>query len=173
MNNREVALMEKMENKQILKDSESPEAVGVSDKYQISEEVREIVSDLVQKHHHDLAEANILCLFRKGEWNSNGRARLASASKVPEIWRCLYGYDLMVVINKNIWVGLEQEHKVALVDHELCHFGQEYDSKGNVKYTMVQHDIEEFSAVVDRHGLWHQDVKVFAQYVQMALQVEE
>ena len=36
MNNREVVLVDKMENKQILKDSESPEAVGVSDKYQIS-----------------------------------------------------------------------------------------------------------------------------------------
>jgi hypothetical protein len=52
--------------------------------------------------------------------------------------------------------------RVALVDHELCHFGREEDDKGNRSWVLVSHDIEEFKGIVERWGLWRPDLVVFS-----------
>lgn len=54
--------------------------------------------------------------------------------------------------------GLSDEQRVALVDHELCHFHINED--GELK--MRAHTVEEFAEVVKRHGLWKPDVEWFA-----------
>ncbi len=159
-----------MEDNQLFSNKDVKSFVAMTDKYQISECVREIADKLIAEHHPELVEANILYLFRAGEWNSRGKECLGRASKVPEHWKCLYGYELMIVVNKDAWDNMNENHREALVDHELCHFNQEYDSKGNVKYTLASHDLEEFTSIVERHGLWRRDVKVFAKYVQLAIE---
>lgn len=54
--------------------------------------------------------------------------------------------------------GLSDEQRVALVDHELCHFQVTEDGEPKLR----SHTVEEFADVVKRHGLWKPDVEWFA-----------
>jgi hypothetical protein len=55
------------------------------------------------------------------------------------------------------WRSLTEKQRRALIDHELCHC--ETDEEGKPK--MRTHDVEEFSEVIKRHGLWRPDVEQF------------
>jgi len=130
-------------------------------KYRVAEEVYEVAAKLITNVHDHLAEAKIVYLFRDDEWKSKGKIVLGKAYKVPEQWSYLSGYDLLVVINERAWSVLSDRQKTALIDHELCHFEKDIDESGNPKWRMVNHDVEEFTGVVRRHGLWSPDVENF------------
>jgi hypothetical protein len=55
----------------------------------------------------------------------------------------------------DVWSVLDEPQRVALVDHELCHCG----IKLNGTLTLLGHDLEEFVAVVGRHGMWRTEVE--------------
>jgi predicted LPLAT superfamily acyltransferase len=73
----------------------------------------------------------------------------------------------VIEIAFDAWEILEKEQRVALVDHELCHCMMDEDSG---KLIMHPHDLEEFNAVVRRHGLWQPDVVTFARTLREAEQ---
>ena len=52
---------------------------------------------------------------------------------------------------------LNHAQRLALLDHELCHVMGDTDTG----FTMRDHDIEEFNAVIERHGAWSRDVVEF------------
>ena len=54
---------------------------------------------------------------------------------------------------------LTEKQRLALIDHELCHIVRDVDSDSG--FSMRSHDIEEFAAVVERHGAWKADVHHF------------
>jgi hypothetical protein len=65
----------------------------------------------------------------------------------------------------------------ALLDHELCRCTVEEDDDGNVMHWIVGHDIEEFNAIIERHGDWLGEVKKLtkaqALHVQLSLDLVE
>lgn len=63
---------------------------------------------------------------------------------------------LIVEIAHDVWSGLTVEQRVALVDHELSHFGPD---------GMRSHDVEEFRDVIERHGLWTPDLEAVAETI--------
>lgn len=65
----------------------------------------------------------------------------------------------MIEINKQAWDPLNKKQKRALIDHELCHCLWDVE-KG---LYMRTHDVEEFSEIIKRHGLWQPDVQLFAE----------
>jgi hypothetical protein len=58
---------------------------------------------------------------------------------------------------------------VALVDHELCHAwaladqDEDNDEADPVKLSLRPHDLEEFSCIVRRHGMWREDIEDFVE----------
>jgi hypothetical protein len=58
----------------------------------------------------------------------------------------------------------------ALVDHELMHCEPQLDDGGNWKLVIRGHDLEEFNAIVERHGLWQPDVEAMAKAMEDAIQ---
>lgn len=135
-------------------------------KFRIAEEVQIIAAGLITDVHDHLAEARIIYLFRAGDWKSKGKVTLGQAGKVPEQWQYLTGHDLVVIINGDAWPALTDRQKVALVDHELCHFEKGIDAAGDPKWCLVSHDVEEFTGVIQRHGLWTPDVEQFVSEAQ-------
>lgn len=110
---------------------------------------------LVQQVHKHLTNAKIGYLFREkitDRWAHASRvgAKLAFYSKL----------DFLIEINWTAWDTLEARQRVALVDHELCHFGVESTETGD-RYVIIEHDIEEFGSVIQRWGLWRPDVTRF------------
>ena len=85
----------------------------------------------------------------------SGRVRYAGQiSKASPLLKFLTGYDLIVLINKDVWDSLPQNGREAVVFHELYHI-QVSDGKVSLK----KHDVEEFVKVIERYGPWTDTLK--------------
>jgi hypothetical protein len=139
-----------------------------------------IAYGVIEKHHRHLEEANIACVFRSGTWSDGGGGTiLASAGKVGAKMQAICGDfkpDFIITINEDAWMAMDEKSREALIDHELCHcIKNGCDSLGNPKWGLVGHDVEEFEAIIRRHGLWKSDLKRFGRAVneQMSMFAEE
>lgn len=164
-------------------------------KFRPAPEVKEIADRLIPEHHPHLLGVRIEYLFRKSATVTNGVMILGTASVVSGRGAFLarstvidtdsgevlsLDTDELVTPDKffvidialDTWgyddddghrIGLSDAQRVALVDHELCHCAVH---EGNLK--MRAHSIEEFSAIVRRHGLWKPDVEWFAEVIKGA-----
>lgn len=125
-------------------------------KYKQCQQAEAIGRVLVQQVHTHLANAKIGYLFKESI-TRGGRARWGWASKAGG--KLAYYSKLGFVIEIS-WVGwkeLTPQQKVALVDQMLCHFGIEETEHGN-RNVLFPSDLEEFTAIVSRWGLWAPDV---------------
>jgi predicted SprT family Zn-dependent metalloprotease len=144
-------------------------------------EVREIAEELIDKYHPHLKDAKdvIGYYFREGSSDWAGKAKKCTAFE-----RYVTGKMLFVFINAEAWNAMKHEQRVALVDHELCHFSRKsfkdidpetkewitiYEDKNESdSWSIREHDVEEFSDVIKRHGLWDTGIEKFAAAVREA-----
>jgi hypothetical protein len=117
-------------------------------------DVEALAKQLIEKYHRHLRPARIKYLYREGKWSSNKRTTWAKAYKVSERDNFLHGYDFLIVVNREVWFTLDQKAREALIDHELSHCG--ISDNG---WCIWGHDLEDFAAVVRRHGAWSEDVR--------------
>lgn len=133
-----------------------------------ADEVRAIARKLIADHHPHLEEATIRYLFTNQTRRKCDKVRLGSTQKLSPIMRYLTsgenrsvedGADFIILVGENEWTDLEPDQRRAMVDHELEHCGYEEDDEGNTKWVIRGHDVEEFAAVITRHGLWSHDLQ--------------
>lgn len=142
--------------------------------YEPAPEVAEIAGQLIVDHHPRLSAAPIVYVFRSVAQKSRGKHVLAKARRVTglssflvalaggevDVEDPLADYTFFVMeVAYDRWLTADLEQRVALVDHELCHFAID-DETGEMR--ILPHDLEEFIAVVARHGQWSPDVAAFA-----------
>lgn len=131
--------------------------------YWEAEEIEPIARELIFQHHRHLweGEANILYLFTSKERKSKGRITLATAQVANPLHRYLTGKrahgeaDFILIFDASYWRMMEPHQRTALVDHELCHCIQNEKGDG---WAIRGHDLEEFTGVIERHGIWLPDV---------------
>lgn len=128
-----------------------------------------LMRDLIDKHHTHLRDARIAMAWRYG-WkpDPDNRVKLGQCKKGSDLDRELHPYDFVILVNAEWWSmkGVKQEHRRALIDHELCHAQVDVDRNGQPKedergrtiYRIRKHDIEEFSEIVARHGCYTHDL---------------
>jgi len=146
--------------------------------YREAKEVEEIANELIPKYHQPLIDFNVnirYCFVNKVSkksdkeiWGtcqkiSGKNAYLAEDNPDNEPF-------FLIVISEPIWEVLPLDKKMALVDHELCHCAAEvkqtdtdddFEQDNPVKLSVKPHDLEEFSCIVKRHGLWRQEIEDF------------
>jgi hypothetical protein len=136
------------------------------EKYWDAVEVREIAQRLMSKDGAFAFPTNtpIVYLFvdKMKDWGQ--------CSHCSEKMKFAGGYEFIITINHTAWSVMDDHAREALVCHELCHIG--YDSLKD-KYSLVDHEIEEFGRVVTRYGLWAEDVKRFVDAAMKAITVYE
>lgn len=131
-------------------------------------EPHQLLAEIRQREHAHLAEAKIGLAWRSG-WRSDtdGHIKMGQCRKSTDLDREMYaGFDFVILLNEEAWGGLNTAQKTALIDHELCHAALSMDSNGEPKYNdrdrlccrVKKHDCEEFKCIVERHGLWTQDL---------------
>lgn len=133
--------------------------------------VRLIASELVPTHHRDLISfgARIEFVWRDKASKKGGKTVLGKARRVSGLNAYLAREDqgiegedvpdfFVIEIAEDVWPALTPRQQTALVDHELSHCAIDHETG---KLVMRPHDCEEFCAVVERHGLWRQDVQEF------------
>lgn len=133
-----------------------------------------ILSGLVSDHHPHLKNARIALAWHSG-WkaDTDGRMKLGMCKLASDFDRQLHDFDFVIVLNRSFWTSMEvtDAQRKALLDHELCHAEVSIDPAtndpketelGRTIYRIRRHDIEEFSAIVERHGLYKKDLEHFA-----------
>lgn len=134
----------------------------------VDEDVIELCEELIDAYHPWLRDMRIGLIFRSEASNSRGKQVWGKAAKVDGKTNALLPedekLDFLIWLAKDIWDRLPDEHKRALLDHELCHCGV-----GDNGPMMVSHDLEEFTCIVERHGLWSLELGRFAKVVEKQL----
>lgn len=148
-------------------------------------EPQQIVDRLIPKYHGHLMETKVLCLFRSKHKRKGGRQIWADARKVGGLMAFLADANdppdeteidpndvafFLIEFAEDLWPAFTDAQKEALCDHELAHLCAEPTEDGGITLKTRSHDLEEFCAVVERHGLWAPDVEVFAHAASKALQ---
>lgn len=152
--------------------------------YQISPRIRDIAERLIDDHHPHLKDAKELIEYFIRDTSSidwSGKCKKCSGFE-----RFLTEKMFHVFIIEPALECWPMEKLEALVDHELCHIHREtglevldaktgkfirkeWAEKSNPdNWSIRDHDVEEFSDVIRRHGLWEQGIEKFAEVVRNA-----
>lgn len=141
--------------------------------------VYRIMDQLITDHHSHLADAKIALAWHRG-WNedADGRVKLGTCKKGSDLDRELHGFDFVITLNENIFgaSSFTEEHKAAVIDHQLSHAAVDLDADGKPKadernrncYRLKRHEIEEFSDVVARHGIYAGNLEKMAAAIEEA-----
>jgi len=116
--------------------------------YERAPELKRDASSLIDEYHQHLLDAEIIYMWRSGRWSVKGVTQHGKAMIVPQLWRELTGYDLVVIVNKRVYSLQPENDRRATLDNLLCQFG--LTSGGN--FVTRDHDIKEFSEAVRRNN---------------------
>jgi len=157
--------------------------------YRRAPQVAKIADKLIRdvELHKLLRDVHIEYVWRDVASKSRGRIVLAKARKLSGLNAFLINAAsgavdgeanvpmFVVEVAEDTWGRLSEAQRKALVDHELCHCRVELDDDDEQVLSMRGHDLEEFSCIVERHGLWKSDVARFGAEVaeQLALAIDE
>jgi hypothetical protein len=144
--------------------------------YMQAGEAAELARGIIDRHHSHLATARVEFVFNKktdkeGQpqfLESKGKRLLGRAKVVSGLGAYLAREDeddgdeqfFVIELCWWSWQHMDEGQRLALLDHELCHCEVDLDT---AKLKTITHDVEEFSAVVERHGLWWADVLRFTE----------
>jgi hypothetical protein len=131
-----------------------------------------LLDALVEDHRKDLAEgkARIALAWQRGvKRDADQHLKLGRCIKSSPVHRQLHQHDFVICLNQEAWAGFNANQRAALLDHELYHAARAFDKNGSPKcdadgkptWRCRKHDVEEFAAVVGRHGLWKEDLVEF------------
>jgi hypothetical protein len=150
-----------------------------------SDPAYQILGHFVKKFHEDLKDAKIALMFNHS-WspNADGRMTLGTCQIVNSKNKELAEYDIVIAVNELFWTDPEtsEEQRTALLDHELCHArlnrdedtGEPIiDERDRLVYCLRKHDVEEFEAVIKRHGTYKRDLERFATALSLSKQIKE
>ena len=140
--------------------------------YKLATDVRDRAEKLIEKHHKHLIDVHIEYVFRDPPARRGEKLILGKARKITGLNAFISDHGrphLLIEIAEEEWKSMNAAQEKALLDHELSHCG--WDEEKDAP-TIIPHDVEEFAAVIARHGLWRNDLKVLGQAVQMHLDIE-
>lgn len=131
-----------------------------------------LLRELVGKFHTEVKEARIALAWNLG-WKPDvdGRVILGKCKKASDLDRELAAYDFVIILRQSFWLDLSvtDAQRAALLDHELTHAAPRcdertgepiVDERSRVCYRIRKHDIEEFTEIVARHGLYTRDLEL-------------
>lgn len=143
--------------------------------YTPAPEAEKIGRQLVAKHHTDLVDYRIEYTFRSEASKTAGRVIWGKARKISGLNAWLANPEredldpeepiepfFVIELALDVWNTLDGKQRIALVDHELSHCQIRVNANGDPAPTVVPHDVEEFEAVLRRHGFYRTDLKHFA-----------
>lgn len=148
----------------------------------IGQPIYKLRDELVDAHHEELKHAKIaLAWCTSWRPDVDGRVVIGKCKRASELDRELTGatYDFVILLSKSFWQDLRvtAAQRAALLDHELCHAAVKLDERTGdpavnerrrVIYRLRKHDVEEFSAVIRRHGTYKRDLEDFAAALRQA-----
>lgn len=125
----------------------------------ISENLKALGEKVISKFEKFdfITENNIRIVYLESnkDKKSKGGLILGECEKIPEKYSWAIDYDFAIIFYIPNIQDLTDEQKEILMEHELMHIGQ--DDKGNL--VIVPHDIEDFSEIIGKYGLFWDEVQ--------------
>ncbi|MEK3718939.1 putative metallopeptidase [Paenibacillus sp. FSL R7-0333] len=144
----------------------------MADKFhsQGAEETYNLLADMIEKHHADLQETEVLILMKHGGWKSKGKPVFGKFKVLGDDLRSTWKKDVILYLNADMWGILSEPQRRYVLDHALYGLDVKVDKDGETKLAdddrpllkTVSPDIEAFVEVIKRHGTTTQDVKRLA-----------
>lgn len=140
-----------------------------------------LLDELVDQHHPDLRTARIAIAWQTA-WKPDvdGRVTLGKLKRASDLDRELAAFDFVVLLHRAFWTDerVTDLQRRALLDHELHHAALKLDPKGEPVedergrkvFRTRKHDVEEFTAIVQRYGLWTSELESLAKAFQRQAQ---
>jgi len=142
-----------------------------------------LLDELVEKYHDDVQYARVALAWCTS-WRADvdGHQILGKCKRASDLDRELADFDFVILLQRSFWnsISVTPAQRAALLDHELCHAAPKLDKygdyledeRGRRVYRTRKHDIEEFTAIVERHGVWKRDLERFAAALHRSAQGE-
>jgi hypothetical protein len=139
----------------------------MSSVYAEAESVEKFAKRLIPSFHPDLATARIKYMFVEKASKSKGRVVLGKVRKISGILQYLLNLDFLFEVALDQWNELSGDQREALIDHllEQC-FGEEDEKTGDMKWSVREPDVKEFTSIFKRHGAWHDNLTGFLSVAQ-------
>ena len=126
------------------------------------DEVIQLTQELIDQYHPWLKQYSVGVIFRSERQVSGGRDILGEASKVNDKTNALLPddqrLDFLIWLAEDFWHDATDIERRALLDHELCHCGE----NGKMRH----HDVQEFVCIIERYGLWYPALRQMAHAAQ-------
>lgn len=118
--------------------------------------VEKDLRELALKLHAHLERAKVYVVGKPKGSKAMCCGGVARLTKVSKTIRTLVKDDLgdahyLLILGLDKWRALDAEAKKRVLDHALCH-AQGRDGETD-EWTLAPHDVQEFTAVIQRHGL--------------------
>ena len=136
-----------------------------------------VLNRLIEQHHEELTNARIALAWALA-WKPDvdGIQKLGQCKKASDLDRELHEFDFVILLSQEFYQDptITDAQRKALLDHELCHATVKLDEDGEpardaldrIVYRTRKHDVEEFSEIVARHGIWKRDLERLAAWQQ-------
>lgn len=117
--------------------------------FDIDEETRSIVIDVIRNTFPELTNIKVKWLFDEKMTKSKGKYIFGKCMKASEVHRKLSeietegGYDYIIFLNGALFEAIEDGDKKRIIRHELRHILIDDESEKN-PYKILPHDVEDF-----------------------------
>jgi hypothetical protein len=138
----------------------------MSKTYTEAEIAQNIAASLIPTHHPELGGARIGYLFMDTTPKKGGRELWGKASKVSGRWEHLTELDFIIEIAEKPWGEITESQRQALMDHLLESCTGEEQEDGSMKWSIREPDVQEYSTILSRHGVWNESLSGFIQVAQ-------
>lgn len=140
--------------KEVTETMSEPEVAELSERYkdlgeQVIREHPEL--DFINQYH-----VNIGYMVSNKKKKSSGRAVFADCRKVQDYYKAQFiPYDFLITVyteNCEAAAFTDEEFRI-LMYHELLHVRADMNDKGDIKFSVAPHDIEDFAVILKQYGL--------------------
>jgi len=138
------------------------------DFWKADDAVKETADELIEKYRPELQGANITYIFKEKAGKKGEKLTIATAKKVSPKDNVAHSFkgkpdiDFIIEIGNDAWQELNEDQRKAVLLHELCHCAfQSKGEDGEAEPTIVPHEVEEFSYVIEHFGCYTHDIQKF------------
>lgn len=117
---------------------------------------------IINESYPYLLDARIAFVFRDEAQKTAGRKSLGGVQKVPAKLQTFLEYDFIIWISEDDYSKWDYETRLAMLDHYLA-----FCIMGEGGWKIRKPDIEAFSFVIARHGLYTADIARAAEAIEI------
>jgi len=127
--------------------------------FEVSVELRELAEKVIKTEGMDLSPAKIEYLLVYPNISKTVAGRCIRASEELKFFS---DNDYLIEISGELYDSMDDQTRYILLYHELMHVLPLMDDQtGDYKYTIRQHDLQDFSRVINKYGVdWINQIKL-------------